>query len=138
MCGIASQNEEDLTSEVGQAIIGNITKRIILKPRREMIPMLMQTLGLRSPRHQSNIAGLDTKPGYFSEFYLISPHGEVVCRLIPDRLTYALATTTPDDVAEIRRLREEFDGNWWDATVTFAERYPHGVRAARAKAQQVR
>lgn len=135
MCGIASQNEEDLTTEVGQAIIGNITKRMVLKPRREMIPLLMESLGLRSERHQQNIASLDTRPGFFSEFYLMSPHGEVVCRLIPDKLTYALATTTPDDVAEIRRLREENGGDWWQATVTFAERFPHGVRAARHAAR---
>jgi hypothetical protein len=138
MCGIASQNEEDLTSEVGQAIIGNITKRLILKPRREMIPMLMQSLGLRSERHQSFIASLQTAPGFFSEFYLMSPHGEVVCRLIADKLTYALATTTPDDTAEIRRLRDEMKGDWWAATVAFAEKYPHGVRAARAAARVVR
>lgn len=138
MCGIASQNEEDLTSEVGQAIIGNITKRFILKPRREMIPMLMQSLGLRSERHQSFIASLQTAPGFFSEFYLMSPHGEVVCRLIADKLTYALATTTPDDTAEIRRLRDEMKGDWWAATLAFAEKYPHGVRAARAAARVVR
>jgi type IV secretory pathway VirB4 component len=135
MCGIASQNEEDLTTEVGQAIIGNITKRLILKPRREMIPTLMESLGLRSERHQQFIASLDTRPGFYSEFYLMSPHGEVVCRLIPDKLTYALATTTPDDVSEIKRLREENGGDWWQATVTFAERYPHGVRAARSAAR---
>lgn len=135
MCGIASQNEEDLTTEVGQAIIGNITKRIVLKPRREMIPLLMQSLHLKSERHSGNIASLETRPGYYSEFYLMSPHGEVVCRLIPDRLTYALATTTPDDVAEIRRLRDDLNGDWWGATVEFAKRYPHGVRAARAAAQ---
>lgn len=138
MCGIASQNEEDLTTEVGQAIIGNITKRFVLKPRREMIPMLMQSLGLRSERHQHNIASLETRPGFFSEFYLMSPHGEVVCRLIPDKLTYALATTTPDDVAEIRRLREDNGGDWWKATVAFAEKYPHGVRAARSAARVVK
>jgi hypothetical protein len=138
MCGIASQNEEDLTTEVGQAIIGNITKRIVLKPRREMIPLLMQSLHLKSERHSANIASLDTRPGYFSEFYLMSPHGEVVCRLIPDRLTYALATTTPDDVAEIRRLRDDLNGDWWAATVEFAKRFPHGVRAARAAAMNTR
>lgn len=138
MCGIASQNEEDLTTEVGQAIIGNITKRMVLKPRREMIPMLMQSLGLRSERHQQNIASLETRPGFFSEFYLMSPHGEVVCRLIADKLTYALATTTPDDVAEIKRLREENNGDWWKATVQFAEKYPHGVRAARQAARVVK
>lgn len=132
MCGISSQNEEDLTTEVGQAIIGNITKRLILKPRREMIPMLMESLGLRAERHQSNIASLETRPGFYSEFYLMSPHGEVVCRLIPDKLTYALATTTPDDVAEMRRIKEETGCDWWQATVTFAERFPHGVRAARS------
>ncbi len=132
MCGIASQNEEDLTTEVGQAIVGNITKRLILKPKREMIPTLMETLGLRGDRHLNNIASLDTRPGFFSEFYLMSPHGEVVCRLIADKLTYALATTTPDDTAEIRRLKDEMGGDWWKATVQFAERYPHGVRAARA------
>ncbi|PZP39415.1 MAG: hypothetical protein DI585_04215 [Pseudomonas fluorescens] len=135
MCGIASQNEEDLSTEVGQAIIGNITKRMILKPRREMIPSLMESLGLRAERHQSNIATLDTRPGFYSEFYLMSPHGEVVCRLIADKLTYALATTTPDDVAEIKRLREEMKTDWWHATVAFAEKYPHGVRAARAAAR---
>lgn len=135
MCGIASQNEEDLTTDVGQAIIGNITKRLILKPRREMIPTLMESLGLRSERHQHNIATLDTRPGFYSEFYLMSPHGEVVCRLIPDKLTYALATTTPDDVAEIRRLRDENGGDWWQATVKFAEKFPHGVRAAKAAAR---
>ncbi|MBI1308514.1 MAG: hypothetical protein GC129_01470 [Proteobacteria bacterium] len=136
MCGIASQNEEDLTTDVGQAIIGNITKRLILKPRREMIPILMQSLGLRSERHQQSIASLMTRPGFFSEFYFMSPHGEVVCRLIADKLTYALATTTPDDVAEIKRLREELDGDWWKATVAFAEKYPHGVRAARSSARR--
>lgn len=132
MCGIASQNEEDLTTEVGQAIIGNITKRLILKPRREMVPLLMQTLGLKSERHERNILSLDTRPGYFSEFYLMSPHGEVVCRLLPDKLTYALATTTPDDVSELIRIRDdECDGDAWRATLLFAERYPNGVRAAK-------
>ncbi|RYG61637.1 MAG: hypothetical protein EON60_02715 [Alphaproteobacteria bacterium] len=135
MCGIASQNEEDLSTEVGQAIIGNITKRIILKPRREMIPSLMESLGLRAERHQQYIASLETRPGFYSEFYLMSPHGEVVCRLITDKLTYALATTTPDDAAEIRRVREEMNTDWWTATVAFAEKYPHGVRAARAAAR---
>lgn len=132
MCGIASQNEEDLTTEVGQAIIGNITKRIILKPRREMVPMLMDTLGLKSQRHEQNVLSLDTKPGFFSEFYLMSPHGEVICRLIPDKLTYSLATTTPDDVVEIERFRQENGGDWWAAAVQFAQTYPHGVRAAKA------
>lgn len=135
MCGIASQNEEDLSTEVGQAIIGNITKRIILKPRREMIPSLMESLGLRAERHQQYIASLETRPGFYSEFYLMSPHGEVVCRLITDKLTYALATTTPDDAAEIRRIREEMNTDWWTATVNFSEKYPHGVRAARAAAR---
>lgn len=138
MCGIASQNEEDLTTDVGQAIIGNITKRLILKPKREMIPMLMESLGLRSERHQHNIASLETRPGFYSEFYLMSPHGEVVCRLIPDKLTYALATTTPDDVGEIKRLREEMGGDWWKSTVAFAETYPHGVRAARASSRVIK
>ncbi len=133
MCGIASQNEEDLTTDVGQAIIGNITKRMILKPRREMIPLLMQTLGLRSERHEQNIGSLETRAGFYSEFYLMSPHGEVVCRLLTDKLTYALATTTPDDVAEIMRMREELNGDWWAATVKFAQMYPHGVRVAQAQ-----
>jgi len=132
MCGIASQNEEDLSTEVGQAIIGNITKRIILKPRREMVPMLMETLGLKSDRHEQNVLSLDTKPGFYSEFYLMSPHGEVICRLIPDKLTYSLATTTPDDVVEIERFRQENGGDWWAAAVQFAQTYPHGVRAAKA------
>jgi type IV secretory pathway VirB4 component len=130
MCGIASQNEEDLTTEVGAAIIGNITKRMILKPRREMIPLLMQSLGLKSERHAANIESLNTSPGFFSEFYLMSPHGEVVCRLLLDKLTYALATTTPDDVAEINRLTDEFGGDRWLACVEFSKRYPQGVRAA--------
>src|SRR5690606_28940820 len=120
MCGIATQNEEDLTSEVGQAIIGNITKRLILKPRREMIPLLMQSLGLRSERHSEYIASLDTKPGFYSEFYLMSPHGEVVCRLLSDKLTYALATTTPDDVAELNRLARELGGDRWKAAIKFS------------------
>jgi hypothetical protein len=64
----------------------------------------------------------------------MSPHGEVVCRLIPDRLTYALATTTPDDVAEMRRLKEELNTDWWTATLEFARRFPHGVRAAKRAA----
>lgn len=136
MCGIATQNEEDLTSEVGQAIIGNITKRMILKPRREMIPLLMQSLGLRSERHAENIGSLDTKPGYYSEFYLMSPHGEVVCRLLSDRLTYALATTTPDDTAELNRMAQELGGDRWAAAVKFSQMYPNGVRAAQAAARQ--
>lgn len=136
MCGIASQNEEDLTTEVGQAIIGNITKRIILKPRREMIPLLMQSLGLRSERHAENIASLETKPGFYSEFYLMSPHGEVVCRLLSDKLTYALATTTPDDVSEINRLTRELGGDRWQAAIAFSQMYPHGVRQAQAMARQ--
>lgn len=135
MCGIATQNEEDLTSEVGQAIIGNITKRLILKPRREMIPLLMQSLGLRSERHSEYIASLDTKPGFYSEFYLMSPHGEVVCRLLSDKLTYALATTTPDDVAEINRLTRELGGDRWQAAVKFSQLYPNGVRVAQAQAK---
>jgi hypothetical protein len=132
MCGIASQNEEDLTTDVGQAVIGNITKRLILKPRKEMIPVLMKSLGLRSERHEANIGSLDTKPGYYSEFYLMSPHGETVCRLLTDKLTYALATTTPDDVAEIQRLKAKHEGDWWQATLAFAEQFPNGVRAAKA------
>ncbi len=137
MCGIASQNEEDLTTDVGQAVIGNITKRLILKPRREMIPTLMKVLGLKSERHEANVASLETKPGYYSEFYLMSPHGETVCRLLTDKLTYALATTTPDDVSELNKFRAKHDGDWWQATLAFAEAYPNGVRAAKqAQSQQ--
>ncbi len=136
MCGIATQNEEDLTSEVGQAIIGNITKRLILKPRREMIPLLMQSLGLRSERHSEYISSLDTKPGFYSEFYLMSPHGEVVCRLLSDKLTYALATTTPDDIAELARLGKEYGGDRWKAAIKFSQMYPNGVRVEQAEAKQ--
>ena len=134
MCGIASQNEEDLSTEVGQAIIGNLTKRVMMKPRREMIPMLMENLGMRSERHRANLESLETKPGFYSEFYLVSPHGEVVCKLLTDKLTYALATTTPDDVVEIERFRKE-SGDYWSAAVKFAQTYPHGVRAAKAAAR---
>ncbi len=136
MCGIATQNEEDLTSDVGQAIIGNITKRIMLKPRKEMIPMLLQSLSLRGDRHQANLESLETRPGYYSEFYLMSPHGEVVCRLLTDRLSYALSTTTPDDTAEIQRLTKENGGDAWAAVVKFSEIYPNGVRAAKAAQEQ--
>ena len=131
MCGIASQNEEDLTTDVGQAIIGNLTKRIMLKPRREMIPMLMDTLGFSGDRHKFNLQSIDTKPGFYSECYIVSPHGEVICRLLTDKLTYALATTTPDDVVELERFRAE-TGDYWEAAVMFAETYPNGVRAAQA------
>ena len=132
MCGIASQNEEDLTTDVGQAIIGNITKRLMLKPKREMIPMLMESLGMKSDRHEANIRSLETKPGFYSEFYLTSPHGEVICRLLTDKLTYALATTTPDDVVELDRLAQERGGDLWEAAIAFSEEYPHGVRAHKA------
>lgn len=130
MCGIATQNEEDLTSDVGQAIIGNITKRLMLKPRKEMIPMLLQSLSLRGDRHQANLESLETRPGFYSEFYLMSPHGEVVCRLLTDKLSYALATTTPDDTAEINRFAQENGGDRWAAVVKFSKMYPNGVRAA--------
>lgn len=136
MCGIASQNEEDLTTDVGAAIVGNITKRIILKPKKEMIPHLMQSLGLRSERHEGYIASLDTKPGLYSEFYLMSPIGEVVCRLLTDRLTFALATTMPEDVGEIQKIKDEMDGDWWKATIKFSQLYPQGVRAHRAQQKQ--
>ncbi len=132
MCGIATQNEDDLTTDVGQAVIGNVTKRIMLMPKREMIPMLMQALSLRSERHEANLESLETKPGFYSEFYLMSPHGEVVCRLLTDKLTYALATTTPDDTGEIQRLYNENGGDYWKAAVQFSEMYPNGVRAAMA------
>jgi len=132
MCGIASQNEEDLTTDVGQAVVGNITKRLMLKPKREMIPMLMESLSMKSERHESNIRSLETKPGFYSEFYLTSPHGEVICRLLTDKLTYALATTTPDDVVELERFRQSAGGNWWEAALMFAQTYPNGVRAYKA------
>ena len=135
MCGVATQNEEDLTSDVGQAIIGNISKRLILMPKREMIPTLMQSLGLRSERHAQNIASLTTKPGFYSEFYLMSPHGEVVVRLLSDKLTYALASTQPDDIGELERLAQELNGDRWQAAVEFSKLYPNGVRAARAAGQ---
>ncbi|MCP4356194.1 MAG: hypothetical protein GY793_11335 [Proteobacteria bacterium] len=132
MCGVATQNEEDLTTDVGQAIIGNISKRLILMPKREMIPLLMQSLGLKSERHAQNIASLTTKPGFYSEFYLMSPHGEVVCRLLSDKLTYALATTQPDDIGEMDRLTQELDGDRWQAAVEFSKIYPNGVRVAKS------
>lgn len=132
MCGIASQNEEDLTTDVGQAIIGNVTKRMLLKPKREMIALLTESMGLKTSRHKANIESLETRAGFYSEFYLTSPHGEVVCRLLLDKLSYALATTTPDDVVEIERIRQENDGDWWLAALKFADTYPHGVRVARA------
>jgi hypothetical protein len=132
MCGVSTQNEEDLTSDLGQAIIGNISKRIILMPKREMIPLLMQSLGLRSERHAQNIASVKTVPGFYSEFYLMSPHGEVVCRLLSDKLTYALASTQPDDIGELERLTQELNGDRWQAAVEFSNLYPNGVRAARA------
>jgi len=132
MCGIASQNEEDLSTDVGQAIIGNITKRLLLKPKKEMIPQLMDALGLRSERHEANIASIETKPGFYSEFYLMSPAGEVVCRLLTDRLTFALATTMPEDVAEIQQISERTGGDMWQATIEFSTMYPQGIRAFKA------
>ena len=55
-----------------------------------------------------------------------------MCRLITDRLTYALATTTPDDVVELEKLRQNNGDDWWQATLQFAQKYPHGVRAYKA------
>ena len=66
----------------------------------------------------------------------MSPHGEVVCRLLTDKLTYALATTTPDDVAELNRLSRENGGDPWKGAVKFAQLYPSGVRIAQAEKQE--
>lgn len=76
------------------------------------------------------INSLQTVPGEYSEFVLIerTNHGVVVNKLVnrPSPLFYALQTTSPDDKAEIQKIRDEEGISLVDAKIKFSKKYPHG------------
>jgi hypothetical protein len=135
-----SQNLDDfLGSRVGrEAIVGNSTIRIFLRHLAGKHRSVIDHFGL-SPRAAEAFAGLEMKPGWYSDILLMYGARTTVVRLALHPLAYWILTTDREDqdfLARAAARNPRLDR--LTLLRELAARYPHGVvgrgPAARATA----
>jgi hypothetical protein len=124
-----SQNLADfLGSRVGrEAIVGNSTIRIFLRHLAGKHQAVIEHFGL-SPRAAAAFAGLEMKPGWYSDFLLMYGARTAVVRLALHPLAYWLLTTDKEDqdfLARAAARNPRLDR--LTLLRELAARYPHGV-----------
>ncbi|WP_242333147.1 VirB4 family type IV secretion system protein [Anaeromyxobacter sp. SG66] len=124
-----SQNLNDfLGSRVGrEAIVGNSTIRIFLRHLAGKHRAVVEHFGL-SPRAAAAFAGLEMKPGWFSDFLLMYGPRTAVVRLALHPLAYWILTTDKEDQDFLARAAARNPS--YDRLALLQElaaRYPHGV-----------
>jgi hypothetical protein len=124
-----SQNLQDfLGSRVGrEAIVGNSTIRIFLRHLAGKHQGVVDHFGL-SPRAAAAFAGLDMKPGWYSDFLLMYGARTAVVRLALHPLAYWILTTDKEDQDFLARAAERNPSyGRLELLQELAARYPHGV-----------
>jgi len=124
-----SQNLNDfLGSRVGrEAIVGNSTIRIFLRHLAGKHRSVVDHFGL-SPRAAEAFAGLEMKPGWYSDFLLMYGARTTVVRLALHPLAYWILTTDKEDqdlLARAAARNPRVDRH--TLLRELAARYPHGV-----------
>ncbi|MBI5068710.1 MAG: hypothetical protein HZB56_10760 [Deltaproteobacteria bacterium] len=124
-----SQNLADfLGSRVGrEAIVGNSTIRIFLRHLAGKHQAVIGHFGL-SPRAAAAFAGLEMKPGWYSDFLLMYGARTAVVRLALHPLAYWLLTTDREDQDFLTRAAARNPRlDRLTLLRELAARYPHGV-----------
>jgi hypothetical protein len=130
-----SQNLADfLGSRVGrEAIVGNSTIRIFLRHLAGKHRSVIEHFGL-SDRAAAAFAGLEMKPGHYSDFLLMYGARTAVVRLALHPLAYWLLTTDKEDQDFLARAAARNPGFERLALLEeLAKRYPHGVVGGAAR-----
>ncbi len=124
-----SQNLNDfLSSRVGrEAIVGNSTIRIFLRHLAGKHRSVIDHFGL-SDRAAAAFAGLEMKPGHYSDFLLMYGARTAVVRLALHPLAYWILTTDKEDQDFLSRAAGRNPAFERLALLEeLAKRYPHGV-----------
>jgi type IV secretory pathway VirB4 component len=124
-----SQHLNDfLGSRVGrEAIVGNSTIRIFLRHLAGKHRAVIDHFGL-SPRAAEAFAGLDMKPGWYSDFLLMYGARTTVVRLALHPLAYWVLTTDKEDQDFLVRAAARNPRiDRLTLLTELAARYPHGV-----------
>jgi type IV secretory pathway VirB4 component len=124
-----SQNLNDfLGSRVGrEAIVGNSTIRIFLRHLAGKHRSVIEHFGL-SPRAAEAFAGLEMKPGWYSDFLLMYGARTTVVRLALHPLAYWVLTTDREDQDFLARAAARNPSiDRLTLLTELAARYPHGV-----------
>ena len=104
-----SQFLTDFDGPAGQAIRDNCPNRIFLRQELDALKRMKEPLGF-SEQHLQALASATNVPGRYSEAMLVTPGGRCMIRIIPDPVTYWVATTHPADTGRWNRALEETDG----------------------------
>jgi conjugal transfer ATP-binding protein TraC len=105
-----TQQVTDFEGRTGEAIRANAPNRVFLRQTSETVQVMERLLDL-SPEEKELLGSLTTLKGRFSEMLILAGAARGVARLIPDPLTYWIATSDPKDNAmlagRISRHREQ-------------------------------
>lgn len=104
-----SQFLTDFDGPAGQAIRDNCPNRIFLRQELDALKRMKEPLGF-SERHLEALASATNVPGRYSEAMLVTPGGRCMVRIIPDPVTYWVATTHPADTGRWNAALEDTGG----------------------------
>lgn len=104
-----SQFLTDFDGPAGQAIRDNCPNRIFLRQELDALKRMKEPLGF-SERHLQALSSATNVPGRYSEAMLVTPGGRCMVRIIPDPVTYWVATTHPADTGRWNLALEETGG----------------------------
>jgi type IV secretory pathway VirB4 component len=106
---MVTQQVGDFEGRTGEAIRANAPNRMFLQQTGETVLAMERLLDL-GPEEKALLAGIRTVKGSFSEILVQSAATRGVARLVPDRLSYYLSTTDPQDNLLLARLAREKGG----------------------------
>ena len=104
-----SQFLTDFDGPAGQAIRDNCPNRIFLRQELDALKRMQQPLGF-GDQHLQALASATNVPGRYSEAMLVTPSGRCMVRIIPDPVTYWVATTHPADTGRWNAALHETGG----------------------------
>ncbi|MBI4566652.1 MAG: TraC family protein [Planctomycetes bacterium] len=128
-----TQQVTDFDGRTGEAIRANAPNRIFLRQTSETVQAMERLLDL-SPEEKELLGSLATVKGRFSEMLVLAGGARGVARLVPDPLTYWIATSDPKDNALLaERARRHRDVGAPDpirsALHELSTQQPHGAGA---------
>jgi conjugal transfer ATP-binding protein TraC len=104
-----SQFLTDFEGPAGQAIRDNCPNRLFLRQELDALKRMKEPLGF-SEQHLQALASVTNVPGRYAEALLVTPGGRCMVRIIPDPVTYWVATTHPADTGRWNVALEETSG----------------------------
>jgi len=93
-----TQQVTDFEGRTGEAIRANAPNRVFLRQTSETVQVMERLLDL-SAEEKELLGSLTTLKGRFSEMLILAGSARGVARLIPDPMTYWIATSDPKDNA---------------------------------------